>query len=324
MVIDQRNAGASITPVDGQYSVDRWVWNQNTTGKFTVAQSSTTATGFTKSLIVTSTQVYSPNTSDYMIISQRIEGFNVADLGWGTASAQPIIISFWVKSSYAGTFGGAIKNGLGNRAYPFTFTTSSTNFEYKTIAVAGDTSGTWATDNSAGMQLTFGAAVGSFYKGTAGAWASASYYSAIGTSDLTSSSGASLSITGVQLEKGLLATPFEVRPYSEELALCQRYCLAFSVNSFYFGGTLRTPTTPQGYYGVVPTPVPMRAAPTAPTGSHVLYSGDSSAFVNVTISGINPNSIYVSGVIGSAIGTSGAAFVALVATGNTGIYSAEL
>ena len=264
MVIDQRNAGASVTPIDGQYTLDRWIWQQVTAGKCTIAQSSTSATGFTKSLLITSTSAYTPLTGDVMTIGQRIEGFNVADLGWGTASAQTITVSFWVRSSLTGSFGGTLRNGASNRSYPFLFTISSANtFEYKTVTVAGDTSGTWATESSAGLQLSFAAGCGATYLGTAGAWATAPYYSATGATNLVGTSGATLYITGVQLEKGSTATSFDYRPYGTELALCQRYYQVIGgvTNSFPLVG---------GYTGVsidfrfpLLLPVVMRTSPTA-------------------------------------------------------------
>jgi hypothetical protein len=85
-----------------------------------------------------------------------IEGYNIADLGWGTANAKTITISFWVRSSLTGQFGGAVANYLTTRSYPFSFTISAANtFEYKTITIAGDTTGTWNTENSGGINLTF-------------------------------------------------------------------------------------------------------------------------------------------------------------------------
>ena len=271
MVIDQRNAGASVTPIDGQYTLDRWIWQQVTAGKCTIAQSSTSATGFTKSLLITSTSAYTPLTGDVMTIGQRIEGFNVADLGWGTASAQTITVSFWVRSSLTGSFGGTLRNGASNRSYPFLFTISSANtFEYKTVTVAGDTSGTWATESSAGLQLSFAAGCGATYLGTAGAWATAPYYSATGATNLVGTSGATLYITGVQLEKGSTATSFDYRPYGTELALCQRYFYKTFAQEVAPANGLALPTDSNvAMYGVnngqgmyFTYPVTMRATPT--------------------------------------------------------------
>ena len=156
---------------------------------------------------------------------QSIEGYNVGDLAFGTASAKSITLSFWVRSSLTGTFGGVIKNtGAGTRSYPFTYSISSANtWEQKTITIAGDTSGSWATDNSCGMQVLFGLGVGSTYSGTAGAWAGSNLISATGAVSVLGTLNATWYITGVQLESGSTATDFERRPFATELSLCQRY-----------------------------------------------------------------------------------------------------
>jgi hypothetical protein len=122
MVIDQRNAGASVTPTDGQYTLDRWTFGVAQASKLTVQQNAGSVTppvGFTNYLGVTSSSAYSVLTGDYFIARQNIEGFNTADLNWGTANASSVTLSFWVRSSLTGTFGGAIQNSAGNRAYPF-------------------------------------------------------------------------------------------------------------------------------------------------------------------------------------------------------------
>ena len=224
MVIDQRNAGASITPTDGQYSVDRWKYTVTQASKLTAQRSTTTATGFVNSLLTTSSSAYSIVSSDIFILIQNIEGTNLPDLAWGTASAKTVTLSFWVRSSLTGTFGGSIANNARNRSYPFTYTISSANtFEQKTITIAGDTSGTWLTDTDNGIRLSFGLGVGSTYSGTSGAWAAADYRSATGATSVVGTNGATFYITGVQLEVGSVATPFERRDYGRELMMCQRY-----------------------------------------------------------------------------------------------------
>ena len=227
MVIDQRNAGASVTPTDGQYTLDRWQANQSVASKFSVQQNAgsvTPPTGFTNYLGVTSLSAYTVLSGGYNIIRQAIEGYNVADLGWGTANAKTVTLSFWVRSSLTGTFGGSLTNSAQNRSYPYSYTISSANtWEQKTITVAGDTSGTWLTTNGIGLLVHFGIGLGSDYLGTAGAWAGATYYSATGATSVVGTNGATFYITGVQLEVGSTATSFDYRPYGTELALCQRY-----------------------------------------------------------------------------------------------------
>jgi hypothetical protein len=224
MVIDQRNAGASVNLTSNGYLTDRWAYYVDQTSKATAQQSSTTATGFKNSLLITSSSAYSVLSGDQFIIQQFIEGLNVSDLGWGTANAQTVTLSFWVRSSLTGTFGGSIVNSGQNRSYPFTYTISAANtFEYKTITIAGDTSGTWLTTNGIGIRVYFGLGVGTTNSGTAGAWAGTYYSSATGATSVVGTSGATFYITGVQLEKGSTATSFDYRPYGTELALCQRY-----------------------------------------------------------------------------------------------------
>lgn len=269
MVIDQRNAGASYTQVNGAYNLDRWAGNSYNGGavasKFSVQRSTTAPTGFSNSMLVTSLSASATTSSDIYNIEQRIEGFNTSDLMFGTASAATITISFWVRSSLTGTFGGAIKNEARNRAYPFTYTINAANtFEYKTITIAGDTTGTWVGGtNGTGIWLSFGLGVGSSFSGTAGAWGAGDLFSATGAQYLISTNGATWYVTGVQLEKGSTATSFDYRPYGTELALCQRYYYKIfpqDTSSFLAIGYVNSSTTAllHGFY-----PVTMRIAPTA-------------------------------------------------------------
>jgi hypothetical protein len=227
MRIDQRNAGASVTPINAQYTLDRWYFGLTQTSKLTTQQNAGSVTppaGYTNYLGITSSSAYSVTSSDYFYVGQNIEGYNVADLAWGTANAKTITFSFWVRSSLTGTFGGAIDNSAFNRGYPFSYTISSANtWEQKTITIAGDTTGTWLTTNGNGMFVIFGLGAGSTNVGTAGAWAASGYISATGATSVVGTSSATFYITGVQLEVGSTATPFERRLYNQELANCQRY-----------------------------------------------------------------------------------------------------
>ena len=227
MVIDQRNAGASVTPVAGQYTLDRFNLIASQSSKFTVQQNAgaiTPPVGFSNYLGCTSLSAYSVLVGDFFGISQKIEGFNVADLGWGTANAQTVTLSFWVRSSLTGTFGGGLRNASSTRGYPFTYSIPVANtWTTISVTIAGDTTGTWLTNNDIGISVTFGLGVGSTYSGTAGSWSGANYVSATGAVSVVGTSGATFYITGVQLEKGSVATSFDYRPYGTELSLCQRY-----------------------------------------------------------------------------------------------------
>ncbi len=228
MVIDQRNAGASVTIITGSFITDRWYATGSQSSKFTVQQNAgsvTPPTGFKNYLGATSSSAYSITSSDYFLLLQTIEGYNIADFDWGTANAKTVTLSFWVRSSLTGTFGGALRNGdTGTPSYPFTYTISSANtWEQKSITIAGPTTGTWNSTNGAALQVWFSLGTGSTYSGTAGSWASAAYFSATGATSVVGTNGATFYITGVQLEVGSVATPFERRPYGTELQLCQRY-----------------------------------------------------------------------------------------------------
>jgi len=267
MVLDQRNAGASVSVTDSnQYTLDRWQGVASiASSKFTAQQSSTAATGFGYSLLATSSSAYSVLSGDYFLIRQKVEGFNTADLNWGTASAATVTLSFWVRSSLTGTFGGAITNSANSYSYPFTYTISTANtFEQKTITIAGPTAGTWiGATNGIGLQVNFGLGVGSTYNGTAGAWAAATYLSATGATSVVGTNGATFYITGVQLEKGSTATSFDYRPYGTELALCQRYYFKFSVSGAGIKFGIASNATTTKAYAVTNFLVPMRAAPSA-------------------------------------------------------------
>jgi hypothetical protein len=261
MVIDQRNAGASTSVTSSDYfSCDRWEQWANLTSKYTVQRSSTAPTAFVNSMLATSSSAYSVLTGDYFAFSQQIEGNNVADLAWGTASAATVTLSFWVRSSLTGTFGGALSNSAVSRSYPFSYTISSANtWEQKTVTIVGDTSGTWLTDTGIGIRVWFGLGVGATYSGTAGAWAGADYRSATGATSVVGTNGATFYITGVQLEKGSTATSFDYRPYGTELNLCQRYYYPVR-GAGQFADVVGTTTTDM-FFG--PTfPVEMRATPT--------------------------------------------------------------
>jgi hypothetical protein len=225
MRIDQRNAGAAVTPANAAYTLDRWGANNfATSARFSVQQSSLAPSGFNNSLLVTSLSAHSVASGDLYAVLQIIEGFNVADLGWGAAGAQAVTLSFWVRSSLTGTFGGAFQNGAGERAYPFAYTISAADtWEQKTITVPGDTTGTWLKTNGAGMIIRFGLGVGSTRSATAGAWADGNFASSTGAVSVVGTNGATFYITGVQLEAGSVATPFERRPFGTELQLCMRY-----------------------------------------------------------------------------------------------------
>jgi hypothetical protein len=288
MVIDQRNAGASVTMSNAVvFTVDRWWSFEDTDGTMTAQRSTTAPTGFTNSLVCTTTSAdASLGATQRVVINQGIEGFNIADLGWGTANAQTVTLSFWVRSSLTGTFGGALKNAT-TRSYPYSYTISAANtWEFKTVTVAGDTSGTWATDNTAGMQVQFGLGVGSTYSGTAGAWVSTDLNSATGATSVIGTNGATFYITGVQLERGSNATSFEFIDYGRQLIQCQRYYQRYSYVGI-DGYAVAGETLSSSFWWTVQ----MRSAPTVTFGTAAFSSNTPNT--TPTISVIAPTSSYL-------------------------------
>jgi len=276
MRIDQRNAGASVNYTNaGSFGVDRWQTSQNSASATTLSiQRSTVApAGFTNSLLTTVTTGASITAgTTYNLFTQKIEGFNTADLAWGAASAQTITLSFWVRSSLTGSFGVSLHNSAYNRFYGALFTISAANtWEYKTITVPGDTSGTWLTDSGIGIRVVFDMGCSTNNVADPGSWLATNADGVTGATRVAETTGATFYITGVQLEAGFVATPFERRDYGRELMMCQRYYRATSVTGTIYGeGTIYAGygLTGSSVGQAVPFPVAMRAAPTiAYTGS---------------------------------------------------------
>jgi hypothetical protein len=273
MVIDQRNAGASVTPAGGAatYTLDRWRFDVSQSSKLTTQQSTTAPIGFANSMLVTSSSAYSVTSTDYFYVCQAIEGNNFYDLNWGTANAKTITVSFWVQSSLTGTFGGALRNAANNRAYPFSYTISAANtWEQKSVTIAGDTTGTWVgATNANAMTINWSFGMGSNFVASAGAWTAGNIASATGATSLVGTSGATFYITGVQLEVGSSATGFEYRQYGTELSLCQRYFVSLSKPR------LRGVADGFNFQRMgISLPVTMRTAPTVSlSGTVTVYNG---------------------------------------------------
>lgn len=319
MRIDQRNAGAAVTinSTGSTYTVDRWAAaGRNTDGVYTAQRSTTAPSGFTNSLLATVTTAdASIGSTQSYLLTQFIEGLNASDLAWGTASAAPVTLSFWVRSSLTGTFGGCLQNSANDRSYPFSFTINSANtYEQKSITIAGDTTGTWLTDTGRGINVRFSLGVGSSYKTTAGAWAAGNYFAPTGSVDFISTLSATFYVTGVQLEKGSTATSFDYRPYGTELSLCQRYCHAYS--SYTLGRAQSADTVYGGGVTLSPT---MRATPTLRSGATFAVSGGSAGTPQI-LSGTgytsSPDNVYIS--------NASANWTVNTVSALTGIFEAEL
>lgn len=266
MVIDQRNGGASVSETgSSQYTLDRWQVAGSPAGAFSVQQVADAPTGFYNSLKITvATAVASPATDTSYQLHQRIEGYNCVDLGWGAAGAKNIILSFWVKSSVTGTMGGVVTNSAYDRTYPYTYTINTANtWEYKTVTIPGDTTGTWLKTNGIGVMLVFGFGAGSGRSAAANIWANTIARIPTGTTQLIATNAATWQISGVQLEVGSSATPFEYRNHQQELAMCQRY----------YQGTANVLAINSNQYQTIYFKCTMRAVPT------MSYSGAGS-FIN--------------------------------------------
>jgi hypothetical protein len=290
MVIDQRNAGASVTPTVDQYILDRWFARITNASKLSFQQSSTAPSNFIKSTLITSLSSYSVASTEHFGYNQAIEGFNISDLNWGTASAATVSLSFSVRSSLTGTFGGMLTNSTGTRSYVFSYTINSANtFENKTVTIAGDTSGTWLTDNGQGITVSFSLGAGSSVSTTAGSWNGSLYRNVTGGTSVVGTNGATFYITGVQLEKGSTATSFDYRPYGTELQLCQRYYqqIGKSNNVSYqpYGTGVCTSTTAATL--IINLPVMMRGTPTFTfNGATNTFSGSVGVAVTSVISDV--------------------------------------
>ena len=311
MMIDQRNAGASVTPSSNTYQLDRWVCNVG--GGFTVQQNAGSVTppaGFSNYYGVTSTG--SQSASNFSL-RQFIEGFNSADFGFGTANAQPVTLSFWVRSSLTGTFGGAIQNSAGNRSYVYSYTINSANtWQQVTVTIPGDTGGTWiGATNGAGIVLYITYSVAAGQAGATGSWTGNDYRAPTGQTNVVGTNGATFYVTGVQLEEGTTATAFEQRLFGTELALCQRY---------YYKHTNDAISNPVGnacmynatqMFGVLQFPVTMRTSPTivqvVGTDYYRFYRNNAAdLFSSFSLEGVSPtsyafyNSTEISGTAGHA------------------------
>jgi hypothetical protein len=265
MVISQYNGTSSNTPINNGYPIDRFIYKSTQASKFTAQQVTTAPAGFINSLQLTVASAVTVGSGDFFAIGQRIEGLNLYDIGFGTAACKTTSLSFQVRSSLTGTFGGALTNAAGDASYAFTYTISAANtWTSISIAVPAVTTGTWVTDNSTCLQVWFGLGVGSTYNGTAGSWVNGNNFSATGATSVVATAGATFLVTGVQLEVGSQATSFDFRSIGTELALCQRYyqTLIHSGTNLQIGGGGVAGGSGTGLDILTPLVVTMRTSPT--------------------------------------------------------------
>lgn len=267
MRIDQRNGGAAVTPAASAYTLDRWILPISQASKLTVRQNLNTIAppaGFGYQFGISTAVAVSLVAGDYFVLQQSIEGYNVQDFAFGSASAAQITLSFWVRSSLTGTFSGGLGNNANNRSYVFTYSIPAANTWTKiSVTIAGDTSGTWTADNTIGLAVRFSLGMGATFSSTAGSWQTGSYYAATSSVSVVGTLSATFYITGVQLEVGPVATPFEQRPIGMELALCQRYYHRITSPTATSGFHMIQINSATGAQGIYPFPVEMRTNPLA-------------------------------------------------------------
>jgi hypothetical protein len=337
MVIDQRNAGASKTTSD-VYTVDRWAWYVSQATKFTWGQNLNSVTppvGFSNYFGFQSSSAYSVISSDYFQWIQQIEGFNTADLAWGTANAKTVTLSFWVYSSLTGTFAGGVMNSASNRAYPFTFSIPVANtWTQISVTIAGDTTGTWVgATNGTGISVRFNLGAGSNFQSTANTWGATGSFSVSGAINVVGTNGATFYITGVQLEAGSVASPFERRAYGQELVLCQRYYYRVIGSNNAYLGIGQVSNTGASSVIQVPFPVTMRVNPLSldQTGTASNYKMSQASTANVSCTSVptlsGNGTPFYGGAVYTASGLGGTAGQATMgSTDGTGYlgFSAEL
>jgi hypothetical protein len=287
--VSQYYGSSSFTPIGSStYFSDCWGSFNSAASKFSFQQNAGSVTppaGFSTYLGFTSLSSYSIGASEIFGFAQIIEGYNIADLNWGTSNAKNLTISFWVRSSLTGTFGGFLKNG-GNkvgglynnlfRTISYTINAANT-WEYKTIFIEGSTTGNWQVDNGPGLCLAFSLGAGTSASGGSSTWSSSFFCQPSGSTNIVATNGATFYITGIQFEVGTTATSFDVRSYTTELTLCQRYAYKRladgSINDY-------APLGQGRYYGTnvaqlyVPFPVTMRTSPSSITVSGTILVND--------------------------------------------------
>jgi hypothetical protein len=324
MRIDQRNAGASVPGDTNIFGPDRFRAASTQNSKFTMQQNAGSVTppaGFKNYLGITSSSAYSVLAGDYFLVGQPVEGFNTSDLGFGAAGASTVTLSFWVRSSLTGTFGGAINNSSFNRSYPFSYTISSANtWEQKFVTITGDTTGTWiGATNGVGLYLWLNLGTGSTGSTTANAWAAGAYYAPTGATSVVGTSGATFYITGVQLEAGSVASPFERRDYGRELMMCQRYLPAVIAESTLDSLSSAVITSTTAAYVTLKHPVTARTRPTGVTASAANIITVSGASVTSAIAFNNAGTEYTTLVLTSSGLTTGVAAATFLNTAGSRI-----
>ncbi len=275
-VVSQRKEFSSAVTQTGEaFTIDRWKTRMTANSKFSVQQVADAPAGFYNSAKITSLAATTVGASDYYQFQQGIEGYNINPANFGTPTAKPMVLSFYVKSSLTGTFSVCFSNYTGNKFLTQNYTISSENtWERKTISVPAITSGTWERAAGAGLFIYFTLGAGSGTLRSTGSWIDSNFGRAgTGSTNVVATNGATWQVTGVQLEinSSGVATDFEHRSYGEELQRCRRCYQVIldratdSGDDSGLGGTVYTSNG--GVYVPIRFNPPMRSKPTVQSSS---------------------------------------------------------
>lgn len=321
--ISQFNQSSMIAATNGIYVCDHWIANCSVAGLTVGQQPTATATPFGASinngLLMQSTAAVALGASDILTVRHVIEGQRVARLGWGFPNtAMPVTIGFWIYSSVVtGAVTVRLTNGAGNRQYLTTVTINTANlWEYKTVTIPGDITGTWDKGVNIGLYVWFCLGAGASQiapAGNVGNWNAASNTAAPGqTNFFVGGSGGQVSITGLTVIPGTqgptaLQSPMLRRPFHFEDLHCKRYYLAIPGAITYGNGTIRSPGT-AAYWSAFVTPVPMRAGPTVRLGTNAQAAcGDTWSILSSMTASLQGDHLFFAPLWSTSIGSVGQA-----------------
>jgi len=282
MRIDQRNNGATFIG-QNTYLVDRWNYVAPAAGnRFTWGRNLNGVngpSGFPYYLGAQTASVYTAASAENLYIEQRVEADQISDFMWGAANAQPVTLSFWAYSSLTGLFSGSVFNYAGTRSYPFTFSIPVANTWAKIVlTIPGDTAGTWVLNGNAGaVRVAFDLGCGANGRGPANVWASTAYLGVTGSVSVVGTLNATFYLTGVKLETGSVATPYNRQSLTKSQADCERYYQVMAA-AVLFGQTNAGSSMAATYR--IPT---MRASPTATLNSQVYANSSGLNAFNLTV-----------------------------------------
>jgi hypothetical protein len=297
MLIDQRGVASGGGGTTSGYTVDRWMYGGNTAspvGTWTrVNSTAMAANGFPSVLMFTSSTAHTSVATDAISFFQCIEADMLPDFAFGTAGAQPVTLSFWVNVSIAGTYSGALCNYLGTRAYPFLFAVP-VGWTKVVVTIPGDTAGTWTLlGNGGSLYVCFDLGCGANYRGPAGAWGNGGWNGANGAANIVATNGAYYQLTGVKLEIGTVATPYNRESVTKKVADCQRYFqVVFAIAGGYntAGGQIYNSFSYQ-FMRAVPSVTFLNIAYTNVSGLGLGFSMNNSLYAVATVTGTGAGTV---------------------------------